>query len=78
LPDEHIHEPVVGRPLEVRVDERGIERALRRLRRAIATEGLLRELKRRRHYEKPSVRRKRKEREAARRRRRRERRALEE
>ncbi len=65
------HIPVVGRPIEVKVDERGIERALRRLRRAIATEGVLREIRRRRHYEKPSIRRNRKVREAVRRRRRR-------
>ncbi len=66
--------PVIGRPVEVKVDDRGIERALRRLRRVMATEGVLREVKRRRHYEKPSVRRNRKRREAARRKRRRERR----
>ena len=66
---------VEGRPLEVSVDERGIERAMRRLKRKIATEGVTRELKRRRHYEKPSVRKRRKSREAERRRRRRERRA---
>jgi small subunit ribosomal protein S21 len=62
--------PVLGRPIEVKVDERGIERALRRLRRVMATEGVLREIKRRRHYEKPSVRRNRKVREAVRRRKR--------
>lgn len=66
---------IEGRPLEVSVDERGLERALRRLKRKIATEGVTRELKRRRHYEKPSVRKRRKAREAERRRRRRERRA---
>ncbi len=68
-----VHEPVRGRPLEVAVDERGVERAIRKLRRLLASEGVLRELKRRRHYEKPSIRRKRKLREAERRRRRRER-----
>jgi small subunit ribosomal protein S21 len=47
------HLPVLGRPLEVRVDERGV--------------------KRRRHYEKPSVKGKRKLREAERRRKRRQR-----
>jgi small subunit ribosomal protein S21 len=68
------HAPVLGRPLEVPVDDRGgVERALRRLRRILATEGILREVKRRRHYEKPSTRRKRKDREAVRRRRRKER-----
>ena len=70
-----VGKPVEGRPLEVTVDERGVERAIRRLKRKIATEGVTRELKRRRHYEKPSVRKRRKQREAERRRRRRERRA---
>lgn len=65
---------VQGRPVEVKVDDRGIERALRRLRRVMATEGVLREVKRRRHYEKPSVRRNRKRREAVRRKRRKDRR----
>ena len=63
------HAPVHGRPIEVKVDDRGVERALRRLRRVMAAEGVLREIKRRRHYEKPSVRRNRKLREAVRRRR---------
>ena len=63
------HVPVLGRPLEVKVDERGVERAIRKLRRLMASEGVLREIKRRRHYEKPSVARKRKWKEAARRRR---------
>jgi small subunit ribosomal protein S21 len=67
------YEPVQGRPLEVRVDERGVERAIRKLRRLMASEGVLREIKRRRHYEKPSVKNKRKLREAERRRKRRER-----
>jgi small subunit ribosomal protein S21 len=67
------YEPVQGRPLEVRVDDRGVERAIRKLRRLMASEGVLREIKRRRHYEKPSVKAKRKLREAERRRKRRER-----
>lgn len=70
------HEPVQGRPLEVRVDDRGVERAIRKLRRLLASEGVLREIKRRRHYEKPSVKSKRKLREAERRRKRRERKRL--
>lgn len=69
-----VHAPVLGRPIEVKVDERGgVEKALRRLRRIMATEGVLREVKRRRQYEKPSSRRKRKEREATRRKRRQQR-----
>ena len=66
---------IEGRPLEVSVDERGIERAIRQLKRKIASEGVTKELKRRKHYEKPSVRKRRKSREAERRRRRKERRA---
>ncbi|MBU1220906.1 30S ribosomal protein S21 [Myxococcota bacterium] len=64
-------EPVLGKPLEVKVDDRGLDRAIRRLRRLTASEGILREMKRRRHHEKPSQRKKRKLREAARRRKRR-------
>lgn len=63
-----------GRPLEVSVDDRGLERALRQLKRKIATEGITKEVKRRKHYEKPSVRKRRKSREAERRRRRKDRR----
>ena len=66
---------IEGRPLEVIVDERGVERAIRQLKRKIATEGVTKELKRRKHFEKPSVRKRRKSREAERRRRRKERRA---
>ena len=67
------HRPVLGRPLEVKVDERGVERAIRKLRRLMASEGVLREIKRRRHYEKPSIKKKRTLREAERRRTRRQR-----
>ena len=72
--DPHI--PVQGRPLEVKVDERGVERAIRKLRRLMASEGVLREIKRRRHYEKPSIKGKRKLREAERRRKRRQRKVV--
>jgi len=61
---------VEGRPLEVVVDDRGVERAIRKLKRIVANEGVLRALKRGRAYEKPSVRKRRKRREAERRRRR--------
>lgn len=71
---QNVHEPVQGRHLEVKVDDRGLDRAIRKLRRLTASEGVLREMKRRRHHEKPSQRRKRKSREAARRRKRRMRR----
>lgn len=60
------------RPLEVVVGDRGIERAIKHLKRKMASEGILRELKRRRHYMKPSVKRRKKQSEAARRRRKRQ------
>jgi small subunit ribosomal protein S21 len=56
-------------PLEVKVDG-SVDRALGRLKRALAREGVLKEVKNRRFYEKPSVKDKRKRREAERRRRR--------
>jgi small subunit ribosomal protein S21 len=49
--------------LEIRVDG-NIEKALRVLKRKMQTDGLFRELKNRRFYEKPSLRKKRKRREA--------------
>ena len=64
-------ETVQCKPIEVHVGERGLERAVKHLKRKMATEGILRELKRRRHYMKPSVRRRKKAAEAARRRRKR-------
>ncbi len=64
-------ETVDCKPLEVAVGERGIERAIKHLKRKMAAEGVLRELKRRRHYMKPSIKRRKKESEAARRRRKR-------
>lgn len=54
--------------LEVRVGE-DLEKAIRALKKKMAQEGLYKELKKRRFYEKPSVRRKRKSDEAERRRR---------
>jgi small subunit ribosomal protein S21 len=55
--------------LEIKVDG-SVERAIGRLKRAMAREGVLKEVKNRRFYEKPSVKDKRKRREAERRRRR--------
>jgi small subunit ribosomal protein S21 len=55
------------RPLEVRVGERGIEGALRLFKKLVLRDGLLRDLKRRSHYEKPGDRRRRKSRESVRR-----------
>lgn len=68
----HNPEAVQCKPVEVVVGEKGVERAIKHLKRKMAAEGILRELKRRRHYMKPSVRRRKKESEAARRRRKRE------
>ena len=61
------------KPLEVAVGDKGIERAIKHLKRKMAAEGILRELKRRRHYMKPSIKRRKKASEAARRRRKRSR-----
>ena len=55
------------RPLEVRVEGENLNRALNQLKRKMANEGIFKELKKRRFYEKPSERRKRKMREAERR-----------
>jgi small subunit ribosomal protein S21 len=59
------------KPLEVVVSDRGIERAIKMLKRKLASEGVLRELKMRRHYMKPSIKKRKKQAEAARRRRKR-------
>ena len=56
-------------PLEVVVDGDNLGRALSQLKRKMAAEGVFKEVKRRRFFEKPSEGRKRKVREAARRRR---------
>jgi len=50
--------------LEIRVDGRDVEKALKLLKRKIQTDGLFRELKNRRFYEKPSLKKKRKRLEA--------------
>ncbi len=55
------------RPLEVTVGDRGVEGAIRLFKRLVLRDGILRDLKRRSHYEKPGDRRRRKAREAARR-----------
>ncbi|MEM6962028.1 MAG: 30S ribosomal protein S21 [Myxococcota bacterium] len=66
-----VPEAVICKPVEVLVGDKGLERAVKHLKRKMAAEGILRELKRRRHYMKPSVRRRKKAAEAARRRRKR-------
>jgi len=48
----------------IRVHENQIEKAIRAFKRQMAKEGLLKEIKRRSFYEKPSVKRKRKQKEA--------------
>ena len=63
------------RPLEVKVEGDNINRAINQLKRKMANEGIYKELKKRRFYEKPSERRKRKQREAERRLRKAQRRA---
>lgn len=54
--------------MEIKVVNNNVEKALRVAKKKLAADGLFRELKRRRFYEKPSVKRKAKEREATRRR----------
>ena len=54
--------------MEIRVFNNNVEKALKVVKKKLAGEGLFRELKRRRFYEKPSTRKKKKEREANRRR----------
>jgi len=55
--------------LEIRVLSRDIEKALRNLKKKLQLDGLFGELKKRRHYEKPSVKKKNKRLEAEKRRR---------
>lgn len=50
--------------MEVRVSENNVEGALKVLKRKLQKEGLFREIKRRKFYEKPSVKEKRKRQEA--------------
>jgi len=71
VPVANPSESVQCKPLEVQVGDKGIERAIKHLKRKMAGEGILRELKRRRHYMKPSIKKRKKMSEAARRRRKR-------
>ncbi|MEW6570631.1 MAG: 30S ribosomal protein S21 [Nitrospirota bacterium] len=50
--------------MEIKVNENDVERALKVLKRKLEKEGLFKEIKRRRSYEKPSEKDKRKRREA--------------
>jgi small subunit ribosomal protein S21 len=54
--------------LEIRVNGNDVEKALKLLKRQLQKDGLLKELKKRRFYEKPSVKEKSKQREARKRR----------
>jgi small subunit ribosomal protein S21 len=54
--------------MEIKVFNNNVEKALKIAKKKLAGEGLFRELKRRRFYEKPSLKKKNKEREAQRRR----------
>lgn len=65
----------LGRPLEVEVRD-SLDKAMKLLKQKMTKEGLLQELKRRRYYEKPSVRKKRKMREARKRKRREQKRRI--
>ena len=56
------------RPLEVYVQDGNVDRAISALKRKMANEGIYKELKKRRFYEKPSEAKKRKTRDAERRR----------
>lgn len=53
--------------MEIQVFEGNVEKAIKILKRKLQQEGLFREMKQRKFYEKPSVKRKRKEKEAQRR-----------
>lgn len=63
------NESVELKPIEVSVRDNNVGRALNQLKREIGREGVNRELRRRRFYEKPSVAKRRKSIEAERRRR---------
>lgn len=56
-----------SRPMEVKVEGDNINRAINQLKRKMANEGIYKELKKRRFFEKPSEKKKRKQREAERR-----------
>ena len=56
-------EPLFGKPVEVEVRD-SLEKAMKILKQKMSKEGILQELKRRRYYEKPSVKKKREMRQA--------------
>ncbi|AAR34233.1 30S ribosomal protein S21 [Geobacter sulfurreducens] len=55
--------------MQVSVQGNDVDKALRLLKRKLQTEGFFKEIKKRKHYEKPSVKKKRKQMEAERKRR---------
>jgi small subunit ribosomal protein S21 len=59
----NLMEAFIGKPVEVEVRD-SLEKAMKILKQKMSKEGILQELKRRRFYEKPSVKKKRKTREA--------------
>lgn len=58
-----------GEVLVITVQKNDIEKAIRDLKRQLQRDGIMKELRKRRFYEKPSVKKKRKQKEAQRRRR---------
>lgn len=62
--------------MKVEVKDGNIDKAIKDLKKRMAREGILKEIKKRRHYEKPSVRRRRKSAAAAKQRRKAEKKAL--
>lgn len=63
-----IGEPIKLAPLEVNVMDNNLDKALKKLKKKMAAEGILRELKKRRRYSKPSEKKRKKMADAARRR----------
>ena len=57
----------IGAPVQVHVRDNNVDQALRALKKKMQREGIFREMKLRRHFEKPSQRRKRERAEAVRR-----------
>ena len=53
--------------MEIHVVDNNVEKAIRVMKRKLQQEGMFREMKQRKYYEKPSVKKKRKEKEAQRR-----------
>ena len=67
LPESRAYQKVREHPVEVSVRDNNVDQALRALKKKLQREGVFREMKLRRHFEKPSQRRKREKAEAVRR-----------